>query len=76
MAFFKDCTQYRTVETDNTTYDLTFEDIGDKIVVYVYSQETYETEVYDVFKNAKRPGLSEEDNFIKNVDDYIKDNFE
>ena len=66
---------YQLVETDNYTYDLTFEDRGHAIVVYSYDNQTHETEVYDVFTKTNNPALSYEDNFHANVKRYIEETF-
>lgn len=66
---------YRLVETDNYTYDLTFEDRDDKIVVYIYNHIDGETEVYDVIRKTINPKLDYETNFDENVERYIKETF-
>ena len=72
----KDLIAYKLVETDNSTYDLTFEDIHNRIVVYSYSNETYETEVYDMFVKTDNPTLTYEENFDENIKRYIKETFD
>ena len=67
---------YKLVETDNTTYDLTFENRQNKIIVYSYSNETYETELYDVFVKTNTPALTREENFYENIKRYIKETFD
>lgn len=75
-TIIEDLEAERVVETENGFYDLTFEGReNNKIVVYLYKCDTYETEVWDILHMQNNPELSVEENFNKTIDDYIKDYF-
>jgi hypothetical protein len=68
-----DNTIYMLVDTGDKTYDLTFENREDKIIVFNYNLTNGETEIMDVIRKTKNPALSDNRNVFDNIERWIKE---